>query len=76
MRLREGACGQGDTWTRKAELKGGSMGEPDNWPGTYIFRSQVRLIGSQVRVVRYGHGYGCGPEPAPDAEHLNPGPDG
>jgi hypothetical protein len=41
MRLREGACWQGDTVTRKAELKGGSMGEPDNWLGTYIFRSRV-----------------------------------
>ena len=55
MRLREGACWQGDTVTRKAELKGGSMGEPDNWLGTYIFRSQVSAdrvsgAGRQVRV--------------------------
>ena len=39
-----------------------------------LFRSQVSAIGYQVRVFRYGYRYG--PEPAPGAEHLNPGPDG
>ena len=33
-----------------------------------------RLIGYQVRGFWYG--YGCGPEPVPDSEHLNQGPDG
>jgi hypothetical protein len=39
-----------------------------------IFGSQVSAIGDQVRVVRFR--YGCGAEPVPGAEHLNPGPDG
>ena len=39
-----------------------------------IFGSQVSAIGSQVRVFWFG--YGCGPEPAPDAEYPNPKPDG
>ncbi len=33
-----------------------------------------RLIGYQVRVIRFR--YGCGPEPVPAPEHLNPRPDG
>ena len=33
-----------------------------------------RLIGYQVRVIRFR--YGCGPEPVPAPEHLNPRPEG
>jgi hypothetical protein len=36
----------------------------------YIFRSRVSAVGSRVRVI--GYGCGCGPEPVPDAEYLNP----
>ena len=42
--------------------------------GNLFSGPRSRLIGYQVRVIRFG--YGCGPEPEPGAEYLYPGPDG
>ena len=40
--------------------KGGSIGEPDSWLGYTSSGLESQVIGSQVRVVRFGSGYGCG----------------
>jgi hypothetical protein len=47
--------------------KGAKVRDRDTFPGL-----RSRLIGYQVRVIRFR--YRCGPEPAP--EHLSPRPDG
>ena len=47
---------QGETGNRGAELRGGSIGEPDEWVGTYIFGSQVSAVGYQVREFGFGDG--------------------
>jgi len=41
--------------------------------GTTSLGLRSRLIGYQVRVIRFG--YGCGPEPEPGAEYPNQRPD-
>jgi hypothetical protein len=53
--------------------------DPNERPGCSVDQRissglRSRLIGYQVRVIRFR--YGCGPEPVPGAEYLNPRPDG
>ena len=44
------------------------------WREENIFGSQVSAVGYRVRAFRFGCGHG--PEPVPDAEHLNLRPEG